>query len=525
MRKDNFIQVIKRFAHELRIPITLQGIENELLVHPDLGSFIAISDIFNNWLVPNAAYQLTFDELLEAEIEDPFIAFVSDNEFLVVSQITRDFAIVSNEKWNNHKLTIQQFREIYSGSILIAEKNDKSGESNYDANRKKEIYENLINLIVYIGAPVALSAFFLFHSVFFYDLTWQTTLLMAIKTVGMVVTILLLVQSLDVNKPVFQKLCGSYYADDCNAILSSKAAKLCNLLSWSEIGVFYFIGTWLVLMFNIQKVAVLQVLGILNFLSLPFAFYLIFYQWRIIKERCILCWVVHALLGLECIVFSPLLSNGLAMPGLTAWVYAVAGMMIPIALWMLIKPYIILASKHDSINAELHDFKYNREVFQASLDKSVKYQLITEEDSIVFGSSQAPNTLTLVIAPFGKLNRTAYLGLDWLSRRDDIKLQIVFATPGNDPNNRVAMHMLALKGRQNNVSLRKAIDDWFNQRRKNFDTWAEDYPIYNDVKAQKAIKTNREWCQLTGINKVPAIFINGKKVSLNYQTSDLKYFM
>ena len=134
MRKDNFTQVLKRFVHELDIPITSQSIENELQMHPEYNSFVAISDVLNTWLVSNAAYKLTFKELLKAEIEDPFMAFISDKEFVVVSHLDNHHAIISNEKWNNHQLTIAEFEAIYSGLILVAEKDLTSGEKEYNEN-------------------------------------------------------------------------------------------------------------------------------------------------------------------------------------------------------------------------------------------------------------------------------------------------------------------------------------------------------------------------------------------------------
>lgn len=525
MRKDNFTQVLKCFVHELGIPITSRSIEYELQVHPEYNSFVAISDVLNTWLVPNAAYQLTFDELIGAEIEDPFIAFVSDKEFVVVSRLDKDYAVVSNEKWNNRQLTIAEFEEIYSGSILVAEKEPTSGETSYIANHRREIYDNLITPIILSGGALILFAFLITHSGYVASFIWNTNLLMLLKTAGLGAVGLLIIQSLSTDNPIFQKLCGRAYHNDCNPVLSSKGAKIYDLVTWSEIGLFYFAGTWLVLIFNSNNIALLQILGILNLISLPYTLYSIYYQWRVLKEWCIACCIVQVLLWLEFIVFWPFLTTGLVTPNLTALINWAVGMIIPIVLWTLIKPYLTLSKKLQSIENELNDFKYNRTAYQTSLTGSGKYRTVSDEDSIIFGNPQAEDILTVVLKPYGKPSTEAYKGLYWLNGRDDIKLQIVFATNGNDPDAQVSTYMLALKSKLDDTSLKKAIDSWYSQNRKNYDDWRDKYSVYKFDNAKEAIKINSEWCQITDVNKIPTIFINGQKLSLNYKTSDLRYFI
>jgi uncharacterized membrane protein len=525
MRKDNFTEVLKRFLYELKIPVTDQGINNELQMHPEYDSFIAISDVLNTWLVPNAAYQLTFDELLGAEIEDPFIAFISDKEFVVVSHLDKNYAVVSNEKWNNHKLTIAEFEEIYSGSILVAEKETTSGEINYIENHRKEIYNRLITPIVLLGGVMILFAFLIAHLGYITKFSWYTNLLILLKTAGLGSVSLLVIQSYSADSPIFQKLCGSAYHNDCNPVLSSKGAKIYDVITWSEIGLFYFGGSWLVLMFNSNNMALLQLLGLLNLISLPFTFYFIYYQWRVVKEWCILCCIVHALLWLELVVFFPLISKGLLMPNLITWVNLAIGMVIPIVLWTLVKPYLLSSKKLKPYTNELRDFKYNRDVYQASLNESVKYGLVADEDSIILGNPQAENTVTVVLKPYGKLSADAYKGLNWLAAKDDVRLQIIFATTSSDPDMQVATYILALKRKLDNVSLKKAIDSWYTQKRKNYDDWKDEHPVYKVDNAQDTIKVNSEWCQMADVNKIPTIFINGQKLKLNYKTSDLKYFI
>lgn len=527
MRKDNFTQVLKRFVHQLNIPVTAQSIENELTIHPEYNSLVAISDVLNTWHVPNAAYQLTFDELLDTEIEDPFIAFVLEKEFALVSYLDRSHAVISNEKWNNHKLPISEFEKIYSGSILVAEKEETSGEIEYIANHRKEIYDQLFTPIVLVSGIVILVALLVTHSGYLSNFTWFANLLILVKTTGIVTVSVLISQSFNADNPIFKKLCGSIYSNDCHAIFSSRGSKIYNLVTWGEIGLFYFAGTWLTLIFNSNNVAMLQILGVLNITTIPCTCYLIYYQWKIAKEWCKLCLFVQVLLWVEFICFFPVLTSGLRIPTAIDLTNLAAGIITPVILWALYSPQLILVNKLKPIVNELSDFKYNKVTFETALNSTPKYSLVESENSIVLGNPEAKNVLTVVIKPYGRESTEAYNGANWVQNNDAIKLQIVFATPTNpnDPDTQVAIHLLSLSKLKDSIYTKRAIDEWFSQSRKNYDTWSKRYPLLQKDKIEDPLKINHKWCQLTDVTLVPTIFLNGQQLTLNYKTADLKYFL
>jgi len=160
-----------------------------------------------------------------------------------------------------------------------------------------------------------------FHTTYFTNLSWQIILLTLFKTAGLITSILLLIQSIDSNNPLVQVLCQGGGKTDCNAILSSKAAKvpipiaIGIELTWSEVGFFYFAGTWLLLLFGGGSPAIWQALALLNFISLPYTVYSIYYQARVAKQWCVLCCTVQALLWLEffSLTLTPL-SEGVRSP-------------------------------------------------------------------------------------------------------------------------------------------------------------------------------------------------------------------
>ena len=86
---NNTLQVLNLLIKELKIRVTRQSIEDELKKHPEPNSLLAISETLDNWNIPNAAYSVTTDELIETEIPLPLIACFKNGEFVLIDKIEK----------------------------------------------------------------------------------------------------------------------------------------------------------------------------------------------------------------------------------------------------------------------------------------------------------------------------------------------------------------------------------------------------------------------------------------------------
>lgn len=529
MKRENVNEVLNLLIGELGIPVTRQTVEDEIARHPEHNSMLAISDLLNNWCVPNAAYQLNFDELASAKIVTPFIAYLANKKFVLVSQLNEKEVIVSNEEWSKHRLKVEDFKRIYAnGFILIAEKETDSGEADYTLKRRKESLNKLRMPFVIMGVVAVLVTTLLLYTSYAASINWQIALLTFLKTIGLATAILLLIQSIDTNNPLVQKLCGGDNKNNCNAILSSKAAKISEELSWSEIGVFYFTGTWLVLLLGSSYTNIIQALAILNIISLPYTVYSINYQWRIAKQWCRLCCTIQALLWMEFFVFLPYLLKNVQASNIREWGILLIGMALPVLAWIFIKPYLLLSKQIQPLKVQLRKFKYNAALFNKLLSEEVKYRLPDDDQSIILGNREAEHIITMVSNPYCQPCSKAHKALDeWLLSRNNIKLQIIFSnqTNENDPLAKIGPHLMALQANRDDISLKQALNDWYGQKQKNYNEWAKHHPVINNVSSKEALQTQREWCNITETKSTPAIFINGRKLPGNYQAEDIKYFI
>ncbi|CAM3926480.1 vitamin K epoxide reductase family protein [Mucilaginibacter galii] len=527
MENDLSTAILSSFIKELDVPVTRQSIKDELEKHPHYDSLLGYSDLLNNWRIPNAAYQLGIDQLADAPV--PFIASTQTGEFVIVNNVEETHVTISNEKYSRKRMSLMKFEALYSGAVLVAEKDDHSGEPNYVQKRQRELIENL-RMPFFFAAVLALLLTFLFtHKIYISTINIPIALLILIKTAGFITSILLLIQGIDAANPIIQKICSSSGdSSDCNAILKSKAANINDYLSWSEVGFFYFAGTWLILLFNSSHLSTLHILAILNIVSLPYTFYSIYYQWRVAKKWCILCCTIQALLWLE---FFPLLAYKFyEITPLTVNELSniITGLAIPILTWILIKPYLMRVKQSVKSNGELRRFKYDSSVFERILSNQVKYALPLDTDSLIIGNREAANIITMVSNPYCEPCAEAHKTLhDWLDIRDDIKLQIVFATPDykedNEPD--VAEHLMSLRNNNDHKVTEKALSDWYEQKQKGYDSWSRQYPKFDGGLAVEALNIQREWCKMTESWSTPTLFINGRRLPSNYEPGDIKYFI
>jgi len=420
-------RVIKLIVKLLGIPVTRSSITIELQRHPDPSSLVAISDLLDLWLIPNAAYHVSVKEILEAETVLPFVACLKEGEFALVTQINTKNAVLSNDRWENHELEISEFRKLYRGTILAFQKDESSGEPNYAFERRKELVNSLRIPFVVVGLAAAIVFFLLSgHNDL---LKFNIGFLLLFKSIGLAVSVLLLMQSLNANNPLIKKICGSDENQNCNAILASKAAKITNELSWSETGFFYFAGTWLALLLNNNDLGAIRLLAIINLVGLPYSFYSIYYQWRVAKQWCIFCCAIQALLWAEFFSFLPTLLSITPVFGFYNLSKLFVAMLIPVILWVFIKPFLINSGKLKLLLPEFYRFKYNKEFFKNIVQKEPKYTLPAEEDTITIGNREANNVLTIVSSPFCHACADAHKLLDDLTEiRDDVKIQFVFLT-------------------------------------------------------------------------------------------------
>lgn len=522
---NNADAAVAKLLKSLNLQVNTAEIIADLDKHPDYPSMLAISDVLNSFNVANNAFRLAAEDLVN--IPAPFIihAHTNGGEFLVVQKVNGSDFYISGDKYNNKRTLLDDLKKTFSGVVLVPEPN----ENTKSAFSAKTFLQNVKHPLLLTGALLVILSMIIFNTAYLSNVGWASGVFTLVKTAGLVTSILLLVQSISSNNPLVQILCGGGGNKDCNAILSSKAANVFDGLTWSEVGFFYFAGTWLMLLFGGASVQTLQLLAVLNVLSLPYTIYSIYHQWRVAKQWCILCCTVQALLWLEFFSLAFAVYNQpVVAPPLAFWSIAFVSLLSPVILWLLLKPVLLKGQQLQPLKDQLRKFKYNSELFNRMLKDQPKFTTPDDEWSLVLGNVEAENVITMVTNPYCPPCAKTHLLLDELiGKNGNIQARIVFTADNTEADRKtpVARHLMALNDLADKSIVKKAMHDWYEQKQKNYESWAKIYPVTLIEENFKKIDKQKAWCDVAEVAATPTLLVNGYKLPDIYQLPDLRYML
>jgi uncharacterized membrane protein len=530
---DNIIAACFLMLDKLKIPFTTSYVTTTLKEHPAFPSLLSISDTLDEFKIENASLRIPKDKL--TEIEGAFIAHMQTmgGSFAFVDKIENDTVTYLNgdNKWVTEP--VADFSNKWDGVVLVAEANPKSVEPGYADNRRKESLNNL-RLPFILGATFIIALIATWFATQDSAVTnWAYWALLLVKLAGIVTSVLLLIQTVDKDNPFTNQICKLNKKTDCNSILQSKAASIFGgLVSWSEVGLYYFGGGFIALLLAAisNNAAVLTMLAVINILALPYTIYSVYYQARIAKLWCVLCLIVQGLLWLELAAGFTFLNFSNFAPDLQSFAILFVSYIVPVLVWVFIKPFIKKSLQVDPMKVSYVRLKGNSDIFNSYLQTQRQVQLHNGMASVVQGNPEAEFTVTMVTNPYCGPCASAHSKLEELVDKygEHFKMVTVF-TAGeaeDDHRRKVARHMIGIYQQKGKEAAHEAYHDWYTSNAKDFDVWAGKYPIdNNDASLNDTVEQHRKWCDEVHIEFTPTIFVNGFQLPEAYQVDDLKYFI
>ena len=520
------IQLLK----QLQVKVTNNTINTTLEQHPDYPSLLSINDALPQFNINALAIEA--DKTRITEFPLPFIAYtnVKGGSFVTVTAINNNTISYYNsvDKQTIITTSLDAFTAIWTGKTLLVEALPNAGEANYAQQQRKALLQHyqiplLLFGLLLCGMAVCITAFV--NTGLATALPYS--LLALLHFAGIMVSSLLLVYEVDKTNTTLQKICTAGSKTNCNAILNSKHSKLFGWLSWSEIGFYYFMGSYLVLL--IVGTAAMPLLALLNFMALPYIVFSIYYQWCIAKQWCVLCLVVQALLLLQGI--TNLASFYFTVSITTAIItQLVLAFMVPIAIWALVKPNLLKNKDLQPKAKELARLKANPQIFESLLVKQKQITTTTEGLGILLGNPNTTNTIVKVCNPYcGPCAKSHPVLEDILHHNPNVNVQVLFTATVDDGDNRnkPVKHLLALQQQFGQAIATKAMDDWYMATKKDNAAFAAKYPVEQAILDQQndAITAMKNWCEAINIQFTPTFFVNGYQLPEIYSIGDVKYLL
>jgi uncharacterized membrane protein len=526
--ESNPVAATKALVRQLGIKVSASAIKTQIDNHPDYPSILSISDSLRHWKVDNIAIQADKEKLNDLPL--PFIAHLKKQggSFITVTNVTNTDVVYKKGTHNENQKPVDEFLKEWSGVTLLAEAGKHAGEKNYKQSREKEILQSL-KLPLVIAVVLTLSAFsikFQYNTPY----SFAYCLMLILKLSGCAIAALLLWYEIDKASPLLKQICGLGKQTNCSAILNSKQAKLFNVISWSEIGFFYFTGGFIsLLVAGTQATAVLQSLAWLNVIALPYTIFSVYYQWKVAKQWCPMCLAIQGVLLAEFTTAIAFDVFSVSSYNDNSTFIILLSLVLPAIAWFLLKPLFLQNQEAKRKKRELLKLKYDARIFEALLPK--QKQLVSNPVGlgITIGNPDAANTIIKVCNPYcGPCAKAHSVIEELLANNSDLKAQIVFTATNDehDRGKRPVTHLLAIANKKNEQETKQALDDWYLAEKKNYEAFAAKYPMNGEIRQQEAkVEAMSEWCKETEIAFTPTFFINGYQLPDMYNISDIKYFL
>lgn len=198
-KKQNAVNVTEILLKTLNVKVSNGTIKNALEEHPNFPSLLSVSDCLTEWGVENQTYQIDKESFDKDELLFPFIAATNTNGGLFTLVTKMENGLVYTERENNdfEPQTEAAFLHCWTGIALHATATETSGEKAYHTN-------NIIDKFNAVKLPALIATLLLtiFLSINFNTIGVVYGILLSLKLVGLAVSILLLIHSINTNNPL-----------------------------------------------------------------------------------------------------------------------------------------------------------------------------------------------------------------------------------------------------------------------------------------------------------------------------------
>lgn len=522
------MKIVTTYLDHLAIDYNKETVDSFFSTHPYHPSLLSISDLFDHFNIENAGVAIGKDNF--TKVPAPFIAKTasSEGDYCLVTQLDDQSVTYLNEKDRIVTTSLELFFMQYSGVVLVGQKTRYSGEPDFVRTKAKIRQQRLLQAIS-LELLLAVFSFWFLSS----PVSFSGGMLFLLKVAGLAVTSLLLIQSFNMNNPFINRLCSSASGNGCQDILGSEGAKIFKgRLSWSEIGFFYFLATWLTLSIGGSTSSTLLTLAVFNVCALPYTFYSIIYQYRK-KTWCKLCLSVQVILWLEFFATLPVLlqvGSIRVLENNPAPYVLLAILLVIGSLWVILKPLIQSAQQIKKLQRDINQFKKDDNIFYTLLEQQRKIEEMAESDKIIFGNPEASFEITFVSNPFCKPCSEMHKLLSPLvdECRSKLKFTAIYTASynSNDPKNEIIQKLIGISQQLGSRECEMAMADWYESGVNNPKAWLEKY---TDVKIDESVmgtfEAHRAWCDENEITHTPALFFNNHLYLSEYTLADIKHFI
>jgi uncharacterized membrane protein len=502
-------KMLKLSNHE----VNLNFANKLILSHPSYPSLESFSETLNILKILHEVCFADF-ELLRPDLEATMLHLkIDEGKFVVLIKKTNDKVTIYNPETEKlEELNKENLLTLWSGVTLIIPKKTMSLKRN---KRRNPVF-------IFIGCILCFS--FLF--VFLKNESHLFLMTFTIQILGLFTTLLIALHELQYDNRLTSEICKKGNSFSCNDVLSSPGAKLLGLISLGDIGIIYFSGGLLVLLFipflN-NPTEYLSLMYLFSICTLPYTLYSVYYQKFKVEKWCPLCLLVLFFLWLSFINYSLFIDN--------LHVKSISSVLFPLEIfgsttifWFILKD--LLSTKKEKMILEINALKLKRnpEIFQSLFKRQKFLTMDYSSDDFIFGNSNSSLIITTIISEKCKYCKILVKSLiDLLDTNLDFMWVLRFDGINDEgwlENNFYFQRVFIKKYNKNGKLALEVLRKWADGEKTQNESESE-----SKTNLPPCITNNLNWIKDNELTQVPIVFINGRVLPNLYELSDLSILL
>jgi uncharacterized membrane protein len=531
---SNAYASVSQLLEILDRPFSKEELKNDLIGHPDYPSLFALNETLQNYGIQNTPLEISDGSL--HQFFAPFIVYYEIdkhvNDFVLVTGIdAQNIKLISKDK-KSIKLSHDDFMNRWKKILIRIDSVHPVPRRASNALIKLETKERNIRNVLGV---IVLAFLMLFVGKKSYDFQGSTILFtswLALTFAGSVVSFILLSFDIRSNNELVKQFCSAGKKINCESVLQSSGSKI-GPFSWSEIGFSYFIANLLYLLFFANSNSTIIPIAIISLFSAPYIVYSIYYQYKIVKQWCLLCLIVQGLIFLQFILslayFNANKVIGLDLNLLTANLLIHAGLFIStLFLWVILRPYLKQSFELEKWKFSYFRLQRNPSLFKAFLNQQPEVPYSIEEIAIRVGRANSTNKILKVCNPFCGPCSRAHTDLESVITECDAELFVIFTSTNSegDKGGEVSRYFIGMSYYKPEI-LEEALNWWYESSEKSIVGLSTKFPykIVDDNRLRAGLQQMRDWVDKADITGTPTIFINNHRLPPLYSVKDIKYLI
>jgi hypothetical protein len=483
--------------------------------HPYKDNLLGISKMLSKYGIESKGLKLADNRAL-LSLDVPIVT-IYNNQFIIIYKITHG-AVYYIHNGEKKEIVLEDFFTNWTNVILVIEADENSIEPDYSAHKKEEVFKVMQKPLLIITCILSGSILYVTNQ--FFNSVW-ISLLIILNTLGVYVSYLLLMKQLHIHSTAADKICLSLHNGNCNSVLDSSSSKLLGTFSWSEIGFSYFISNIIIILIFSRFI---NLIVLINIIALPYSFWSVWYQKFKVKQWCVLCLIVQALLWAIFIVNLSFQSIHVTTLNLTEISIVSSAYII-----LLLATHIFISKTgSEKMNKEIvqkmNNLKMNEEIFSFLLKSQSYYPVDKSVSKILFGNTQSNNLITIVTNPYCNACALMHKKVIELMKMMEHKVCVQYIISTFSPSLEFTEKFLIGAYFQNDsANINMIYESWFEKGRSNTMNFINNYDINIENKDVKdEFEKHKTWLSLTKINATPTILVNGFQLPDIYKIDDLE---